>query len=225
MTTEKRDDLLFRTKGQLVYERIKNEIATGILVPGMRVSAVELAQKYGVSRTPVNDAVKVLADQGLVRILPNVGFEIMVLVWEDIKELMCLKGGLEKLTIRLALENKEAIRLEPLRATLREIRTTISEGDSKAYYRLTEEFHFAYIKLSRRTISFDMYKKLWDYESWYAKCLENKKDELFSILEDHEKLLDAIANRDQKLADALIDEHTENCIRFVHRNMESSGML
>ena len=225
MATMEHNKLLFRTKGQLVYERIKNEIANGALTPGMRVSAVELAQKFGVSRTPVNDAVKMLAEQGLVKILPNVGFEIMVLVWEDIKELMYLKGSLEKLAVRLTLETKEAIRLEPLHATLRAIRTAITESNSAAYYQLTEEFHFAYIRLSRRTISFDMYKKLWDYESWYAKCLENKKTELLSILEDHEKLLDAIQNRNQKLADELSDGHTENCIRFVHRNMEASGML
>jgi DNA-binding GntR family transcriptional regulator len=217
--------LRFKTKSQLVYETIKNEITTGLLNPGMRISAVEVAERLGVSRTPVNDAVKILADQGLVKLLPNVGFEIMVLEWDDIRELMYLKCQIEKLMIRLAMERPDTLNLHDLRDIQYKIMTAIEEEDDKAYYDLTKMFHFDFCKLAQGHISFDVYQRLWDYEGWYAACLKNSKEALLAIAADHDRLLDAMESGDFDKAIRIADEHAEVCIQFLYENMKKLGMF
>ncbi|MGI9952602.1 GntR family transcriptional regulator [Moorellaceae bacterium AZ2] len=213
----------YLTKGQLVYETLKEQITSGKLRPGQRCSASEIAAKLGVSRTPVNEAIKLLAEQGFVTILPNVGFEVRELNWADIQELMCIRCELERLALKWAIEKASDEEIEGLRQLSREIHRAIITKDKERYYHLNKEFHFSLYTIARAWRLRELHQKLWDYEGWYAAQLDTAADQLLSLWEDHEKLIDALVERDFSKASQMLDVHVQHCLRVLKENMQFAG--
>lgn len=87
---------------QIVRERIRSMIHSGELVPGQRLSSDELADRFGVSRTPVRDALRDLSTEGLITIVPRVGVFVRVISRTEAMEVYSVKGALEPLMARRA---------------------------------------------------------------------------------------------------------------------------
>jgi len=213
----------YLTKGQLVYETLKKQITSGKLRPGQRYSASEIAAKLGVSRTPVNEAIKLLAEQGFVTILPNVGFEIRELNWADVQELMSIRCELERLALKWAIEKASEEEIEGLRQLSREIRQAIITKDKERYYHLNRKFHFSLYTIARAWRLRELHKKLWDYEGWYAAQLDTAPEQLLSLWEDHEKLINALMERDFSRASQVLDLHVQHCLQVLKENMQFAG--
>jgi DNA-binding GntR family transcriptional regulator len=94
----------FKTKSQTIYTAIREMITNGKYQPDEIFNSVELAKKFGVSRTPVTEAVKMLEAKGFVTVLPGVGFKIRKPSIMEILELLEIRGALELLAIRRAVQ-------------------------------------------------------------------------------------------------------------------------
>ncbi|MGI9860866.1 GntR family transcriptional regulator [Moorella naiadis] len=213
----------FYTKGQLVYETLKEQITSGELKPGQRFSAAEIAAQLGVSRTPVNEAVKLLVEQGLVTLLPNVGFEIKTLSWPEIKELMYIRRELEKLAVTWAIARAPQEKITALRRLSREIRRVVKEKDKECYYTLNKEFHFNLYEAAAAPRLLDLHLRIWDYEGWYAAQLRNVPEKLILLCDDHDRLVDALGQRDKVKARQILYEHVEHCLQVLAENLQVAG--
>ena len=85
-----------------VADRLRGLILSGDLPPRSRVNELELAERFGISRTPLREAIKILATEGLLELLPNRGARVAVLSSEEIDDMMVVIGGLEGLAAELA---------------------------------------------------------------------------------------------------------------------------
>lgn len=212
----------FSTKAQLAYETLKEAITSGQLRPGQRFSAAEVAARLGVSRTPVNEAVKLLAEQGLVMVLPNVGFEIKSLTWSEVKDLMYIRRELEKMAVTWAIDRSTEEEILGLRSLSSEIRLTIESRDKERYYRLNKEFHFRLYRASKAERLLDLHERLWDYEGWYAAQLRQVPEKLVLLCDDHDRLIAAMLERDQVQAREIVVEHVEHCLQVLQESLQAA---
>ena len=190
----------YQTKGEIVFETLKDQIVSGTLKPGERISAGEVANR-----------------------LADVGFEIRVLEWQDIEESMYLKCQIEKFAIKWAIERSSSENFAILRKLSASIRNAVLAGDKAQYYESNKDFHFSFCKIARANKSLDLYQKLWDYEGWYADQLRNTVDDMLLLCDDHDLLIDAVEARDLPKAQMLSDAHAEKCISILRNNLQRAG--
>lgn len=202
----------YQTKSEVTLRRLKEMISTGDLKPGDRVTATEVAQKLNVSRTPVNEALKRLSDRGIVTILPNVGFRINVLPWEEIQDSMRLKLILEKTAITWIKERNISVDLEPIKKKAISAIEAITHQDHAEYHKLMRDFHISFIALANSRPLLTSFTMAWDYQSFEKAQFIELSNELLDLVMDHTKILQCIEKKDYDGALSFTDEHLKRWI-------------
>lgn len=219
----KADKIKFSTKSELVYKTLKDQIITGQLKPGSRFSASEIAVELGVSRTPVNDAVRLLAEQGLIKMLPNKGFEIKSLSWTEIEEVMHIRLELEKLAVtwvinRAPVENmKELVHLSKL------MRKAVLEHNKNNYYANNNLFHNTLYKAAKAPRLFDLHQRIWVYEGWYVAQVDGLSEKLLLLCDDHDEIISAMLEKNISKAHQVVERHVQNCLQIISENLRAAG--
>ena len=129
------------TSAASAYALLVNEIKTGALTPGDRLVETELAQRLGLSRTPVREAIRVLESEGLVAHVPRVGLSVRTLDYSEVMELYAMRAVLEGTAARMAAQAASDIELTELAEINSELRA--AAGDSARSYELNRQFHLA----------------------------------------------------------------------------------
>lgn len=132
----------------MVADRLRSAIVDGELSLGENISEEKMAENFGVSRTPVRDALAMLQQQGLVTVQSKRGSFVFTPTVEDVTRLCEYRKMLETGTVRIAVERDKARLLERLSATIEAMRAAMSGGDAVAYGRLDTEFHQAFFDCS-----------------------------------------------------------------------------
>jgi DNA-binding GntR family transcriptional regulator len=202
-----------RTVAGLVAERLKAEILAGTRPAGARLRQVEIAQAYGVSTTPVREALAVLQREGLVRSHPQRGAVVFLPSVEDLRHHYEIRGALESLAAARAAAVFEATWAEPLEAVLAEMR----DGPAGArYLALNQEFHTALYERSGRAQLVEMIAALRDASSAYLHIYRAQSDFPVARLdEEHHAILAACVDRDPERAAAATRAHLENTVEHV----------
>lgn len=136
MTPASRDN-----KTALAYRMIRNQIARGDWQPGDRFSTFGLARRFGIGRTTINDAVRLLEKRGFVRILPNVGFEVRLLEDREIREYLEVRLEIEKVLCRHLAARGDAGALEESREILHVAHASARDQNPEAAMQALEEFY------------------------------------------------------------------------------------
>lgn len=124
-----------------VIDAVRERIISGELEPGVSLSEIALADAFGVSRTPVREALKQLQTEGLVEIRPRVGTFVTAPSRREINELFEMKALLEGAAARLLANRGKVPELERLRENVRATDEAVSAGDEEAHADLVQEFH------------------------------------------------------------------------------------
>lgn len=120
---------------------IRDAIISGDLAPGERLNLDELAERLGVSRMPVREALKQLATEGFVTFFPYRGVEVSALSADEIEELYAMRVLLERRTVERAATRLDAATLEEMREILERMDAAIAAEDTLLWLKLNEEFH------------------------------------------------------------------------------------
>ena len=214
--------LAFSTKSDLVFETLKDMINDGRLKPGERISAIEIARQLGVSRTPVNEAVKRLEDRRMVRILPNVGFEIARLPWKDLYDLMKLKIVLEQTAIKWIEERDIVVNLDPLFDISDRIIQAIKDKDRNAYNSLVREYHSRLIASAGSPVLLSTFNGIWDYRGWEDTRFQELSADLIELSTDHRDTLMCLKNRQFREAHEIAEQHGERWIKLFKKSFGDS---
>ncbi|MDI1284241.1 MAG: GntR family transcriptional regulator [Reyranella sp.] len=129
------------TLPEAAAERLRTLIIEGTLAPGARLNERELSEQLGVSRTPLREAFRILAGDGLLVQLPNRGAQVVALSAEDARHGFDVMGALEGLAGELAVTRVTDADIEDLRALQAEMETAHAERDLPAYYRVNRAIH------------------------------------------------------------------------------------
>jgi DNA-binding GntR family transcriptional regulator len=127
-------------QGRVIAE-MRQRIIAGELQPGVSLSELALADEFGVSRTPVREALKQLQTEGLIEIRPRVGTFVTTPSRREITELFEMKELLEGAAARLLAQRGRVPEIDQLEENLRQADAAVAAGDKERYAELVQEFH------------------------------------------------------------------------------------
>lgn len=200
------------SKVEYVLERLREDIQSGEIAAGANLRQQELAQRYGVSATPVREALRLLEADGSITYSQHRGVVVSELRPEEINDLYRLRSAAEGSTVEAAVERLSPEQIERIVAAHDRLAETGGEGEATALSRMNREFHFAiYESVSPVVSSFiaQLWTALparltiWEVES-QAKVL----------LEEHQAILDAIVRGDAAEAGRLMAAHVMTSEHF-----------
>lgn len=216
-------DKRYTSKSELVFEVMYDRLAQGQMKPGERFSAQEVADELEVSRTPVNEAMKKLSEYGLIKILPNVGYEVILLRWKDIEDIMRIEYLLESHGLYLRKGPFDPVLIEKLRKLNQQTIDAIARGHRQDYFRLTNAFHQEFIALADSSILQDIYTKNRHYAGWDDGKIMELSDELEQLLRQHDHALDMLEDNNIEKAVEILKHHSDDSIRLVKKSLRNSG--
>ena len=188
-------------------DRLRDLIVQGRLAPGARLNERLLTAKLGVSRTPLREAFKVLATEGLVELVPNRGAIVSQIDAERLSETLAVMGALEALAGELACRNATDAQLNEIRALHYEMLAYHARGDLAGYFKFNQAIHLKLVKYSGNTTLFNAYRQL-NGNVRRARYMANlSKERWDAAVREHEEILAALGARDVKRIKALLTEH------------------
>ena len=149
-----------RVLHEAVAERLRGLIVEGVLAPGAHLNERVLCEQLGVSRTPLREAFRTLAGEGIVELQPNRGAVVAALSRQDVEHAFELMAALESLAGGLAAERASAAERDELRALHFEMLAAHARRDLPAYYRLNSSIHRRLVACARNPVLADTYARL-----------------------------------------------------------------
>lgn len=132
-----------RTRAEELRLQLADEIVRGQLAPGSTLDEIELARRFGVSRTPVREAIRMLAASGLVVVRAHRGAVVARPTHQDLIGMFEVMGELESLCAGYAAERMTAVERRALEQVHEKLRVLIQSGDPQRYHEVNEAFHAA----------------------------------------------------------------------------------
>ncbi|BBB29693.1 GntR family transcriptional regulator [Neptunomonas japonica] len=202
-------------RAQQIYNILKNAIILNELMPGEPISKEQLSELFGVSRTPISDALAKLAESGLVDIYPQHGTFVSKISRERVYEGAFVRNALEVAIVKSVAENITPEQLERLQSNLRIQRLIVSSADFESFYKYDNEFH-------ELLCSFTGYKRV-------GLVIENAKTQLDRTrrlmapiagsteraLKEHELIFDALRKGDSLAAQKAMTQHLNMSMKTV----------
>jgi DNA-binding GntR family transcriptional regulator len=189
-----------------VLGRLRDYIVEGNLSDGARVPERQLCELFGVSRTPLREALKVLASEGVIDLLPNRGARVRTLNEQDIHELFDLMAGLEALAGRLACEAITDAEIAEIERLHHEMYGFYLRRDMPGYFDANQAIHRLIVGAARNSAlatAYDSYAGR-IRRIRYGANLARKRDRWGEAMREHEAILDALRRRaGQELSDIL----------------------
>ncbi|SIR26825.1 transcriptional regulator, GntR family [Rhizobium sp. RU20A] len=202
---------------RLVYDLLRDEILDLVLAPGSAVDEVELAERFGMSRTPIREALVRLAGEGLVVTLPNRSTLVAPIDFLNMHAFFEAMVLMYRVTTQLAARDHRPEDLEPIRAHQAAFSTAVEAQDALAMIATNAAFHLAIAEAGRNAYFTSFFKRLLDegrrilrlYYQSYSDRLPRR------FVEEHDEIIATIAARDEVRAEALAREHAEQIVRQV----------
>lgn len=193
-----------------VVARLRDLMVEGGLHPGARLGERQLCEMLGVSRTPLREALKVLAAEGLVELLPNRGARVALLDETDIENMFQVMGALEALAGTLACARISEVELAEIAALHYEMLAQYTRRRLPEYFRLNQAIHEAIIAAARNPILTSTYQGL-AIRIRRARYLANLSEERWrKAVAEHEAILAALQTRDGARVAELLNQHLKN---------------
>jgi DNA-binding GntR family transcriptional regulator len=187
---------------------LRAAVMAGELEPGVVYSAPSLAEQFGVSATPVREAMLDLSKEGLVEIVRNKGFRVTRLSAAELDDVTELRALVEIPTIRrLAEQGIDAADLARLRPLAAEIEEAARRRDFVAHVATDLEFHLGLLDLAGNPRITELVRSLRMHARLYGLRDETHRDALFASWHEHAELLDRIEARDAEGAEAVMRSH------------------
>ena len=180
-----------------VLMKLRDYIVENNLPEGARIPERQLSEMFGISRTPLREALKVLASEGLVNLLPNRGSRVRSLSAQDICDLFDLMGGLEALAGRLACEritDEEVAEIERLH---HEMYAFYLRRELADYFRVNRLIHARILAAARNPTLSGMYASYAGQlrRTRFSTDAGSNPDRLSAAVREHEAILDALRRR------------------------------
>lgn len=199
---------------QHVYSQLREMILTSKLQPGEWLRQEQLAALFGVSRTPVREALRMLSQEQLVEFVPNYGVRVVPLSWEEFEELYALRIGLEGLAARLTAERATEEDIAALRKSLKEIAVLAEQGNLREYLREEWKFRLKCYAILKRPRLMQKIKHLREHAERYLRLAYTVEGKVHESLDFHRRLLEAIANHDGAAAERI----NQDALRWTLQN-------
>ena len=204
----------------VVFNTLRQAILKGELAPGERLMEIQLAERLGVSRTPIREAIRKLELEGLVLMIPRKGAEVAKISEKSLRDVLEVRRSLEELAIELACQRMTPEDIEELEKKQEEFQAAITNGKVMEIAETDEAYHDVIYKGTCNDRLVQMINNL--REQMYRYRLEYIKDEdkRQVLLVEHENILRAVKQRKTEEAKEAMREHIDNQEITVSRNIK-----
>ena len=204
----------------VVFNTLRQAILKGELAPGERLMEIQLAERLGVSRTPIREAIRKLELEGLVLMIPRKGAEVAKISEKSLRDVLEVRRSLEELAIELACQRMTEEEVDALEQTQEEFKAAVACGDAMKIAETDETYHDVIYKGTGNDRLVQILNNL--REQMYRYRLEYIKDEdkRQILLLEHDKILKAVKLRRVEEAKEAMREHIDNQEITVSRNIK-----
>lgn len=192
---------------ELIYRDLKRDIVSLTLVPGAAVSEKDLMQRYGVSRTPVREAVLRLAEERLVEVVPKSGTFVSRIPVSALREALVARRALEAVTVRAAAEVASESQIMELRAIIQRQQEDADKGDEEAFHKSDEDFHAGLARAGNYRGIWEIIQQVKVHIDRYRLLTLPQPGRMKLIVQEHSAVVEAIARRDADGAVQKMEEH------------------
>lgn len=209
---------------EIVFETLRDAIINQTLEPGERLMEIQLAEEMGVSRTPVREAIRKLELEGLVIMVPRKGAYVAGISVKDIHEVFEVRAALEGLAASLAAQRITDEELDEMERSLFVESGEIDGNNLRSIVEIDTTFHDLLYKAARNEKLLQMVNNLQEQLQRFRSASLARPGRSKTALDEHRKILEALALRDAKLAQDLAIEHIENAELAMMESIESQGL-
>lgn len=204
---------------------LRDLIVEGEIPPESRVPERELCARFGVSRTPMREALKVLASEGLLTLLPNRGAQVVRLTTDDIDEMFPVMGALESLAGELACAHITEEEIAEIRALHYQMVLHYTRRELPDYFRLNQRIHERLLEIAGNATLARMYAGLAGRVR-RARYIANMTAARWAqAVEEHEAILDALGNRDAARLGQILKAHLANKCETVKESLAAGASV
>ncbi len=204
----------------VVFQTLRQAILTGELKPGERLMEIHLANRLGVSRTPIREAIRMLELEGLVTMIPRKGAEVSRISVQDISDVLEVRGSLDALAVRLACERITKEEIEMLEAAAANFEEAVKTGDLTAVAGADVDFHdkITASTKNKRLIQLmnNLAERVYRYRMEYIKNTKNHEN----LIREHAQILSYIKKKDVVHAQEAILKHVNNQEKAIIHQLE-----
>jgi len=193
-----------QTLREKILETIRDAILKGSLKPGEKVAEPELAERFGISRTPIREAFRQLESEGYLTVIPRKGAVVAALSEKDVDEFYAIKSILEGYAAELAATRLSQKEIEKLQAINEKLRNLAAEGDVKNFYRAHNEFHDLFIKAADNQKLAELIQQLGMKFLRLRMASLSAPGRMNISVAEHERLIEAFKMQDGHLAESLV---------------------
>ena len=200
----------------VVFNTLRRAILKGELEPGERLMEIALANKLGVSRTPIREAIRKLELEGLVVMIPRKGAEVAEITRQDMEDVLEVRTALEELAVKDACDHITDAQLSELKKASNEFKKALLEGkDLVTCADADMHFHDVILSATNNRRLIQMLNNL--SEQMYRYRMEYLKDERThkTLIEEHDAIRRALKKHDKVKAGAAIRVHIDNQKRSI----------
>lgn len=191
-------------------DRIREMILEGALMPGKKVPEKELTIRFGVSRTPVREALKMLAAEGVIRLLPNRGAIVAELTLDELEEVFPVLAALEGAAGELAAERATDAEIAEIGKLNDRMRAAFAAGDRPSYFALNQQIHAALLAATRNQTLIQQHQTV-AHRVRRARYQANlAPDRWEEAIAEHDGFVEALESRDRGRLGRLMKEHLEH---------------
>lgn len=199
----------------VVFNTLRQAILRGELKPGERLLEIHLANKLGVSRTPIREAIRKLELENLVVMIPRKGAVVAEITEKSLRDVLEVRRVLEALAVQLACEKIRDEEIEELKIASKEFEEALKSGDVTVFAEADVKFHDIIYRTTdnQRLIQllYNLREQMYRYRVEYLK----REDSHEILLEEHQKIIRTIAARDEARAVEAVHAHIDNQVTAV----------
>lgn len=205
-------------RGQ-VYQILRDDICAGKYDPGFWLQEKELAEALGVSRSPVREALRLLVADGLVIEVPNKGVFVKEFTVRDIDEIFDMRVLLETYGIQKSRKNLTSVRRQKLFELLDALEKSCAAGDMDKYVKTDEELHIRIVELGGNSLVDSTYDRVRSMNQQFRVLSLSSHQRFTDSLEEHRKLIHALAVGDITTAEETVRIHLELARRTIKEQL------
>lgn len=199
----------------VVFNTLRQAILRGELKPGERLMEIQLANKLGVSRTPIREAIRKLELEGLVLMIPRKGAEVAQITEKSLRDVLEVRRALEELAVQLACDRMTAKGLEELKQAAEEFEAVLGNNDITIVAEADVAFHDVIYMATdnQKLISLlnNFREQMYRYRVEYLK----QKERYAQILQEHNDIVAAIEKGEKHRATEVTCRHIDNQVQTV----------
>lgn len=205
------------TRGDYALLSIREDLVTGRLVSGVRITAEELAARLGISHVPVREALRYLEAEGHLERDHRGRLRVRPTSPDEAEEIYDLRRTLESAVLTVAVPKLTEADIAAMEVEMAAMESGLSQRDIFAYAAANRRFHFVAFERAERPWMLRFLRNVWDAAARYQTRVFSSSGWEQRLQEEHHNLLEACRRRDTAAAIATMDVHRTLAIEEAHR--------